>query len=53
VTANFSRTDAHISIQIPEHAFEWMQIPTTQNLNPCKPIEVSIPAGKGIKITLI
>ena len=52
VAANFSRTDAHIHIQIPEHAFEWMQIPTTQDLNPSKAIEVSIPSGKGIKITL-
>ena len=53
VAANFSSTDANMKIFIPEHAFEWMEIPVTAELYPGKVIEVHVPASDAVKITLI
>ena len=38
---------------IPEHAFEWMEIPVTDDLYPGKIIEVVIPPYDAVKIVLI
>jgi hypothetical protein len=38
---------------IPEHAFEWMGIPITQDMHPGIVIEVTVPAMDGSVITLI
>ncbi len=42
VVANFSNRDAVINISIPEHAFEWMGIPVTDDLYPGKVISVNV-----------
>jgi glycosidase len=44
VAANFSDSDAKVKISIPEHAFEWMEIKTSENLYPGKLIELEIKA---------
>jgi hypothetical protein len=38
---------------IPEHAFEWMGIPSTEELHPGKVIEVTVPPMDGAVIKLI
>ena len=53
VAANFSKSDALAKITIPDHAFEWMEIPITEDMYPGMSVDVNIPAGKGVKITLI
>ena len=50
---NFSNREAHIRLTIPEHAFEWMEIPVTEELYPGKIIEVSIAPYDAVKIILI
>ena len=50
---NFSDKEAHIRLTIPEHAFEWMEIPVTEDLYPGKVIEVVIPPYDAVKIVLI
>ena len=50
---NFSNREAHIRLTIPEHAFEWMEIPVTEDLYPGKVIEVVIPPYDAVKIVLI
>lgn len=42
IVCNFSSGDAKISITIPEHAFQWMNIPKTDKLNPETPLQVSV-----------
>ena len=51
--ANFSQTPASIKAVIPEHAFEWMGIPITEDLYPGKVIDVEVPPMDGVAITLI
>ena len=51
--ANFSQTPASIKAVIPEHAFEWMGIPITEDLYPGKVIDVEVPPMDGAAITLI
>lgn len=53
VTANFSESEAKMKITIPEHAFEWMGIPSNENLHPGKSIEVTVPPMEGKVICLI
>ena len=53
VAANFSGQQARMKITLPEHAFEWMQIPVTDSLHPGTDIEVSVPPFNGTVITLI
>lgn len=53
VAANFSNTDTTMKISIPEHAFEWMGIPVTEDLNPERTIEVRVPAFDGAVLQLI
>ena len=50
---NFSNKEAHIKLTIPEHAFEWMEIPVTEELYPGKIIEVCIAPYDAVKIILI
>ena len=42
-----------MKLTIPEHAFEWMGIPISNELHPGKVIEVKVPARDGVVITLI
>ena len=53
IVANFSGHDSVMKLTIPEHAFEWMGIPVTEELHPGKTIEVKVPAMDGVVITLI
>lgn len=53
VVANFSNRDAVINVSIPEHAFEWMGIPVTDNLYPGKIISVNVGPMDAKVITLI
>ena len=41
--ANFSGTEARMELTIPEHAFEWMELPITPLLNPQTRIRVNVP----------
>ena len=50
---NFSNREAHIRLTIPEHAFEWMEIPVTDELYPEKIIEVDIAPYDAAKIVLV
>jgi glycosidase len=50
---NFSNREADIKLTIPTHAFEWMEIPVTDDLYPGKIIEVTVPPMDAQKIVLI
>ena len=52
IAANFSQKEAKFSITIPEHAFEWMGIPETDQLYPGKVIEITVPPMDGTIISL-
>ncbi len=41
--ANFSGREAQMEITIPQHAFEWMELPETKLLNSQTPIRLNIP----------
>lgn len=53
VAANFSNNEAEMKITIPDHAFEWMGIPVTEDFYPGKVIEVSVKPMSGTIMTLI
>ena len=53
VGANFSGHDAYMKITIPEHAFEWMGIPVTDELYPGKIIEFTVPSKGGKIVQLL
>lgn len=53
VAVNFSQSEAHMKLTIPEHAFEWMGIPITESMMPGKVIEVTVPPMDGKVIQLI
>ena len=52
VAANFSDIEAHVKLTIPAHAFEWMEIQTSETLYPGCSHEVTIPAKGYVMITL-
>ena len=53
IAVNFSKYEAKMKLIIPEHAFEWMGIPSTEELHPGKVIEVTVPPMDGAVIKLI
>ena len=53
IAANFSQNVANMKLIIPEHAFDWLGIPCTEELHPGKVIEVTVPPMDGAVITLI
>lgn len=53
IAANFSGHDALMKLTLPEHAFEWMGIPVTDEMYPGKVIEVAVPSGDGVILTLV
>ena len=53
VAANFSDHDADMQLIIPPHAFEWMEMPRTENFNPDTPVQVKVPAHDAVLITLL
>ena len=48
VAANFSSKDADMKIFIPEHAFEWMEIPVSENLYPGMVFDLHLDAKTAI-----
>ncbi len=53
VAANFSKHEATMNIVIPEHAFEWMEIPVSDDLYPGKVITITVPPFDAKILTLI
>ena len=53
VAANFSNHEANMKIVIPEHAFQWMEIPVTDDLYPGKEIDVKVAPMDATILTLI
>lgn len=53
IAANFSSTPAKMKISIPNHAFEWMEIPSSSLLYPGKVLEVDVAACDAVTIELI
>lgn len=53
VASNFSSNQAKMKITIPEHAFEWMGIPVTEEMYPGKVLEVCVPPSDGIVLRLV
>ena len=53
VAANFSNREVTMKLVIPEHAFEWMEIPITEEMHPGKIIEVLVGPLDGKKVVLI
>ncbi len=50
--ANFSGREAQMEITIPQHAFEWMELPQTRLLNAETPIRLNIPPYGGLMFRL-
>ena len=53
VAANFSNREATMEITIPDHAFEWMGIPVTEDLYPGKSISITVAPMDAKIVTLI
>jgi len=53
ITANFSDKPSKMRITIPEHAFEWMELPVTADFYPGKTIEICTMPMDGNVIELI
>ena len=53
VAVNFSQREASMKLSIPEHAFDWMGIPVSEQLYPGKIIEITVPPMGGIVENLI
>ena len=51
--ANFSAREATMELMIPEHAFEWLGMPMTGDLNPQKHIKVTVPPMDAVMIRLL
>lgn len=52
IVCNFSKNDAEMRISIPEHAFNWMKMPESEEFNHTTPISVHVPATNGVIIKL-
>ena len=50
---NFSDKQATMKLMIPEHAFEWMGIPETENFHHKSVMEVSVPPKDAVVIQLV
>lgn len=53
IASNFSQKEAKMKITIPDHAFEWMGIPVTEEMHPGKVIELTVPPMDGTIVRLI
>ena len=53
VAANFSNRETEMNIVIPDHAFEWMGIPVSEDLYPGKSISVQVGPMDAKIVTLI
>ena len=53
VAVNFSNNTSTMKLSIPQHAFDWMQIPQTDTLNKGTVINVTVPPMDGVILQLI
>ena len=53
IVCNFSKNDADMKISIPEHAFNWMKMPESEEFNHTTPVSVHVPATNGVIIKLL
>ena len=53
VAVNFSKTESTMKLSIPQHAFEWMEIPQTESLNVGSVISVTVPPMDGVILQLV
>ena len=53
ITTNFSLVPATMKLRIPQHAFEWMEIPQTNELNSSTILEITVPPMDGTILQLI
>ena len=53
IAVNFSGHESVMKLVIPQHAFEWMGIPESEELHPESIIEVRVPSMDGVVIQLI
>ena len=52
IVCNFSKNDADMKISIPDHAFNWMKMPESEEFNHTTPVSVHVPATNGVIIKL-
>lgn len=52
IVANFSTRHARMKLRIPSHAFEWLELAPTPEVNPDTPVEVSVPPMDGVVLHL-
>lgn len=52
IVCNFSKNDADMKISIPEHAFNWMKMPESEEFNHTTTVSVHVPATNGVIIKL-
>lgn len=52
IVCNFSKNDADMKISIPEHAFNWMKMPESEEFNHTTPVSVHVTATNGVIIKL-
>lgn len=52
IVCNFSKNDADMKISIPEHAFNWMKMPESEEFNHTTPVSVHVPATNGVIIKI-
>ena len=53
VAANFSMVPTTMKLRIPQHAFDWMEIPQTNDLNSSTILEITVPPMDGTILQLI
>ena len=53
IAVNFSMTQAKMKLRIPDHAFEWMGIPVSEEIHPGMTIEITLPPMDGSIIQLV
>ena len=53
IAVNFSTNTSTMKLNIPLHAFEWMEIPQTESLNTGTVINVTVPPMDGVVLQLI
>ncbi len=53
IAANFSDHETTMKLVIPQHAFDWMELPVSESFRPGSVVEVTVPAFDARLITLI
>jgi hypothetical protein len=53
IAANFSMVPVHMKLRIPQHAFEWMEIPQTADFDASTQLKITVPPMDGAIIQLV